>query len=151
MLILVNIIMSSMQTSHVSSYLENIQERYNKQYLCTLAGSLSRKVARLFIRDACAKGTSSLFSMADIGVRPCRLNTKTSIDLYRKVVMPTVLYGCEVWNKLKTCDVYKINKFQRMTVKKRQGFQKYVRTGMCESMVGAISLSFEVKEESCNS
>ena len=97
------------------------------------------------VRDACAKGTSSLFSMADIGVRPCGLNPKTSIDLYRKVVMPTVLYGCEVWNKLKTCDVYEINKFQRMAVKKIQGFHKYVRTDMCESMVGAISLSFEVE------
>ena len=42
------------------------------------------------------------------------------------------------------CDINEINKFQRMAVKKMQGFHKYVRTDMCESMVGTISLSFEV-------
>ena len=32
-----------------------------------------------------------------------------------------------------------------MAVKKIQGFHKYVRTDMCESMMDAISLSFEVE------
>ena len=46
-----------------------------------------------------------LLCMQEIGVRPCGMNPKTSVDLYRKVVVPTVLYGCEVWNNLKQRDV----------------------------------------------
>ena len=97
------------------------------------------------VRDACSNGSATFFSMADIGVRPCGLNPITSTDLYKKVVIPTVLYCCEVWNNLKNCDIHEINKFQRMAVKKIQGFNKYVRTDMCESMVGTMSLSVEVE------
>ena len=49
-----------------------------------------------------------------------------------QLVIPTVLYGCEVWNNLKHKNIDELNKFQRMITKKIQGFHPYVRTDMCE-------------------
>ena len=96
------------------------------------------------VREACDKGRSAFYSMSDLGVRPCGLNPKTSVDLYKKVVIPTVLYGCEVWNNLKHKNIDELNKFQRMIAKKIQGFHPYVRTDMCESMLGLIRLQAEI-------
>ena len=86
-----------------------------------------------------------LSCMQEIGVRPCGLNPKTSVDLYRKVVVSTVLYGCEVWNNLKQRDVDELNKFQRIVAKKIQGFHRFVRTDMCESMLGLLRLQEEIE------
>ena len=58
--------------------------------------------------------------------------------------MPTVLYGCEIWNNLKQRDKNELNIFQWMVAKKIQGFHPYVRTDMCEPMVGLMRLQAEV-------
>ncbi|MEW8546047.1 MAG: reverse transcriptase family protein [Candidatus Thiodiazotropha sp.] len=104
----------------------------------------SNRSSTVRTREACTKGRSVFYSMADIGVRPCGLHPDISIDLYKKVVIPTVLYGCEIWNNLKQCDRTELNKFQRMIVKKSQGFHPYVRSDMCEAMVGLFRIQAEV-------
>ena len=72
----------------------------------------------------------------------CGLNPKASINLYKKLSYQ--LYYTAA-NNFKRCDIDELNKFQRMVVKKIQGFHEYVRTDMCESMVGIMRLSLEIK------
>ena len=52
------------------------------------------------IKEACTKGRNAVFSLATTGMRPCDLNPKVSVSLYKKVVIPTVTYGCELWSNL---------------------------------------------------
>ncbi|MEW8545051.1 MAG: reverse transcriptase family protein, partial [Candidatus Thiodiazotropha sp.] len=95
-------------------------------------------------RDICTKARNAFYAMADIGVHPYGLNVETSINMYRKVVIPIVTYGCEIWNNLKHSDYIELNKFQHHVVKKIQGFHQYVRSDMCESMVGLYRIQAEI-------
>ena len=59
-------------------------------------------------------------------------------------MIPTITYGCELWSNLTMNNWTEINKIQRFIVKKIQGFNPYVRSDMCESMLGLYNLMAEV-------
>jgi hypothetical protein len=54
------------------------------------------------ILSACRKGQKSYYALNEIGSN--YLNPITLSHLYKSVVLPTVIYGCELWNKLSTSD-----------------------------------------------
>ena len=95
-------------------------------------------------RDICTKARNAFYAMADIGVHPYGLNAETSVNMYKKVVIPIVTYGCEIWNNLKQSDYSELNKFQHHIAKKVQGFHQYVRSDMCESMLGLYRMEAEI-------
>ena len=72
--------------------------------------------------DICAKARNAFYAMADIGVYTGGLNAELSISLYRKVVLPIVTYGCEIWNDLKRNDNHELSKLQHHIVKKNTRF-----------------------------
>ena len=77
-------------------------------------------------------------------MNPTGLNPMTYASLYKKIVIPTILYGCEIWNHLSVAEVDKINRTQRRIVKNIQRFSLRTRTDKCESMLGLHSLLSEV-------
>lgn len=44
-------------------------------------------------------------------------NPRASFHLYKTVILQIVLYGCEVWSKLKSTDISTLDKFQHFIVK----------------------------------
>ena len=94
--------------------------------------------------ESCKKAKNAFYAMSEIGVRPTGLNPIISVDLYKKIIIPTFAYGCELWNNLKLQDIVEIQKFQHQIVKKIQGFNMYVRSDICESMVGLFRLTAEI-------
>ena len=89
---------------------------------------------------ACRKGRGAFHALSNIGVRPRGLNPKTSVSLYTRVVLPSVLYGCELWNDLLGKDIRALNVFQHYVTKKIQGFPRQTRSDMCESMLGLLPI-----------
>ena len=73
--------------------------------------------------------------MSDYGVCPRGLNSLTSVSLYRKITLPSMLYGCELWYNMNAQDINVLKKTQHIITKKMQGFQKYTRSDMCQSHV----------------
>ena len=69
-------------------------------------------------RDIYAKARNAFFAMADISVNTGGLNAEHSISLYKKVVLPIVTYGCEIWNNLKDNDNHELSKLKHHIVKK---------------------------------
>ena len=67
-------------------------------------------------------------------------------NIYNKVIKPTILYGSELWNDLKTTDVDQINRTQHYIVKSIQQFPKLTRSDMSESMLGLNRLSSQVED-----
>ncbi|CAC5398246.1 unnamed protein product [Mytilus coruscus] len=51
------------------------------------------------IQHSSRKGRNAYFAIAGTG--SCLLNPLTVCGLYNKIVMPAVLYGCELWNGIK--------------------------------------------------
>ena len=65
-------------------------------------------------------------------------------NLYQKIVIPTALYGCELWNNITKSERDIISRLQHNVAKRIQGFAKRTRSDMCESMLGLPHLTFEI-------
>ena len=96
------------------------------------------------ITKRCQKGKNSFHAMIGYGVHPSGLNPLTSSSLYKKVILPTILYGSELWNNMTNKDIITLNKTQHYIVKSIQGFPTQTRSDICESMLGLYRLSSEV-------
>ncbi len=82
--------------------------------------------------------------MIGLGVKPAGLNPLTSVNLYKKIIIPTTLYGSELWYTASQSDFNTVNKHQHKIVKNIQGFPIRTRSDMCESMLGLHPLSAEI-------
>ena len=68
--------------------------------------------------------------------KPCVL-----VKLYKSVVLPTVLYGYEMWNNLKSVDLTNLNRFQHFIVKRIQNLRTCTRSDICQSLLGIHPIS----------
>ena len=77
-------------------FLGNSELQYGQVYdhLGILINSNTKSSSR--ISNACSKGWKSFYSLSDIDVS--RVNPMTMAHLYRTVVVPSILFGCELWN-----------------------------------------------------
>ena len=72
------------------------------------------------------------------------VNPLVNTTLYKRVVLPSFLYGCETWTNLRQVDIMNINKFQHYAAKLIRNFRKQTRSDMCESLLGLPRLCSEV-------
>lgn len=92
--------------------------------------------------ESCNKGRKAYFAIRnDLSHNT---NPLTLVGLYQKIVLPTVLYGCELWNNLKQTDLQVLNKFQHFVIKDIQGLKISTRSDMCESMLGLHPIVSEI-------
>lgn len=96
--------------------------------------------SNLRTQQACKKGKNAFFAInfsRDI-------NPLTSANLYQKVIIPSVLYGSELWNNLTVHERDSLNRLQRFILKNIQGFPTRTRSDMVESMLGFHNLLAEI-------
>ena len=67
--------------------------------------------------EASRKGKASFMSLLGPGVRPNGLNLAKCISLYNVIVIPRALFGCKVWNQLKSQDILILERMQRFYAK----------------------------------
>ena len=61
--------------------------------------------------------------------------------MYKKIIIPIALYGCELWTNMTGLELNTVNRLQHYIVKKIQGFTQRTRTDISESMLGLHKLS----------
>lgn len=88
-----------------------VQGKYN--HLGVIINHKCRLSAR--ITDACNKVRKSYYAFSDFGSQ--FLNSKTLSHLYKTVVLPSALFGCEPWNCISSSDLQKLNTFQHCVCK----------------------------------
>ena len=86
------------------------------------------------------KGRQSYFAMKTSE----ELNPITIAKLYKKVVLPSVLYGSEMWCDLRRRLVENLNTFQHFFAKHAMGLPRQTRSDMCESMLGLLPITAEI-------
>ena len=92
--------------------------------------------------NVCRKARNAYFAVANI--RNEHTNPLVLIQLYKSVVLPILLYGCEVWNDIKGQDINLLNILQHFVVKNVQRFKPKTRSDICESMVGLRNIICEI-------
>lgn len=97
------------------------------------------------INERMQKAKNAFFAMSVQGVHPNGINPLTAINLYKRIVVPTALYGCELWNNMLNSQTQTVNKLQHFIVKRIQGFTTRTRSDICESMVGLYKLSADIE------
>ena len=80
----------------------------------------TRNASAVRTKHASRKGRGAFFALAGTGARPRGLYPATSVSLYKRIVLPYVLYGCELWNDLNTRDIHDLNTSQHLVAKKIQ-------------------------------
>ena len=88
------------------------------------------------ISERCQKAKNAFYAMVDLGLRPEVFNPLTSVRLYITVIIPSLLYGCELWNNMSRTDPVKLSQLQHFITKKIQGFHVRARSDMVESALG---------------
>ena len=94
------------------------------------------------ITAACRKGRNSYFALADLGSQ--YLNPLTISHLYKRVVLSSVLYGCELWNDISQKDSQRLNVFQHLVCKNAQGLPKRTRSDICETLFDVLPIQSEI-------
>ena len=85
-----------------------IEQTNNATHLGILQSS------NLKMREPLLKARHAFYSIVSQDVHPYGLNPLVSVSLYSKSVVPTALYGAELWNNLTANDVTSINRFQHL-------------------------------------
>ena len=62
----------------------------------------------LLIQEACRRLRGTFLSICNSGIHPENLNPLTSRTIYKSVVIPKALYGCEMWSILSNTDIAKL-------------------------------------------
>ena len=94
----------------------------------------------------CVNRKSNYAYFAIVGMGSQTLHPLTVTSLYSKVVIPTVLCGCEMWNNLSKKDLCNLQIFQHFVVKHIQVMHRRTRSDMCETMLDLSRLTVMVEE-----
>ncbi len=93
------------------------------------------------VHNACQKGRGSFAAIVGFGARSHSLNPITAGKLYKQVIIPTVLYGAELWGHLPAREILELERMQRLCLKVSQGLRKTTRSDMCHSLLGMPRIS----------
>lgn len=89
---------------------------------------------------ACRKGQQTYFALKISE----HLNPATLSKLYKRIVLPSVLYGSELWCDLKQKDNRALDVFQHFICKHAMNLPKHTRSDMCESIFGLLPIVSEI-------
>uniref|UniRef100_A0A8W8LQ95 Reverse transcriptase domain-containing protein n=1 Tax=Magallana gigas TaxID=29159 RepID=A0A8W8LQ95_MAGGI len=89
---------------------------------------------------ACRKGQQTYFALKISE----HLNPATLSKLYKRIVLPSVLYVSELWCDLKQKDNRALDVFQHSICKHAMNLPKHTRSDMCESIFGLLPIASEI-------
>lgn len=92
------------------------------------------------IANACRKGRQAYYALK---IQE-HLNPDTVSRLYNRIVLPSTLYGCELWSDLCQRDLQALNTLQHFICKHAMGLPKVTRSDICESLLGLLPISSEI-------
>ena len=90
----------------------------------------------LNVEESCKKLKSTLFGLVNVGLHENGLLPTTSLKIYKSIVMPKALYGCELWFGLNNTQITMFEKAHRLCLKYIHNFPSYTRTDICLGIAG---------------
>ena len=96
------------------------------------------------ITNANAKLRSSFFSIINNGIYENGIHPITSLKIYKSVVLPKALYGCELWHDINRTQVVKLERSHKFCIKYIQCIDRSTRSDIALSLLGCRSLESEM-------
>ncbi|PJE77486.1 hypothetical protein CI610_03592 [invertebrate metagenome] len=88
------------------------------------------------IESACSKGRRSLNSLMSVGVHPGGLNPLISAKLIKTIILPGVIYGCELWANVTQKSADMLNRTMRYAARRCQGFEETSPSAITTRAIG---------------
>ena len=80
-------------------------------------------------------------ALINIGLHPNGLHTSTSFKIYKSIVLPRAMYGCELWSNITQSRSVKLEQAHRFCI-----CFMYTKTDVCLSLIGKMPLNFHIDE-----
>ena len=100
--------------------------------LCTEKSRISHT------KDICRKGRGIMLSLLNSGLG--NLNPISLCKLYKSVVLPSMLFSCELWYNISRTEELMIERCQRFCAKCIQHLSRRARSDICCPMLGLLPL-----------
>ena len=96
------------------------------------------------IDDSCHKLKSTLLGLLNVGVHENGLRPFTSLKLYKSIVLPKALYGCELWSEINKTQSAQLERAHRFCVKYIQNLPVYTKTDVCLGLAGVSPIESDI-------
>jgi hypothetical protein len=113
---------------------EVIPETLDIKHVGISLNSLQQSALRT--KAAVKKGKTTFMELAGAGVKPQAITPKSSVRIYKSIILSSAMYGCEVWYGLAGSEIIELERMQRFCCKMMQGLPKRTRSDMCTSLLG---------------
>ncbi|OWF56168.1 hypothetical protein KP79_PYT21570 [Mizuhopecten yessoensis] len=88
------------------------------------------------VAKACEKGRRVIHAVLGINAKSTSVNALVKVNIYRKVVIPSILFRCEHWSQINQTDIRNLNTFQHYAAKLILNVRKGTRSDIAESILG---------------
>ena len=120
-----------------------IKENENYKHLGIINNKYLSK--KLNIKDVTDKLKGTYFSLANSGILLQEtLHPLTCITIYKSVVLPKALYGCEYINNITESEMVTLERSHRFCIKRMQSLGMQTRTDAALSLMGIFPLETEI-------
>ena len=109
----------------------------------TIDGFLNSSIR---LKEMCNKGKGIFFSLAHVGVRGHGLNPLTSANIWFKIALPAVTYGCELW-KINATNMSELDRTQKYVAKAIQSFPVQTHDEIARGMIGWHTMEFIINNK----
>ena len=96
------------------------------------------------VKDSYNKLRGTFLGIVNSGIHPNGLNPLTSVTIYKSVVLPKALYGCELWNSLTLGDLNMLERGHRFCIVFIQNIPIYTKTDIALHNIGITSIEAEI-------
>ena len=93
---------------------------------------------------SCRKLRSTLLSLVNVGLHPEGLNPMTAYKIYKSVVIPKALYGCEIWPSQSKTRQLQLEQAHRFCIKYIERVPTFTKTDVCMSLIGSRDIEYEI-------
>ena len=96
------------------------------------------------VRDASTKLRGTFLSLVNSGLHPHGLNPLTFLSIYKYVVLPKALYGCELWSSLSLANITQLERSQRFCLKFIQKVTVFTNNDIVLAACGVSPIETEI-------
>ncbi|MES9903946.1 MAG: reverse transcriptase family protein [Sedimenticola sp.] len=125
-----------------------ISETTEYKHLGIMQSKYSTRPGNINTVTQSARGT--LLSLVNTGLHSDGLNPITALKLYRTIVLPRALFGCDMWNDISATNMHKLESVHHFCIKVAQSFQKFTRTDCALGMLGTCSVESHIDAQKLN-